>query len=196
MKIWLKSQHSENKDHGIRSHSLRQIDGETVETVQFSSVQSLSQDHQGSPPDGVLKRKKEKKRKKEREFPSSPAVRTWHTLTAVCAWFQSLVGELRSCKSHDVHSQKQIQFFLKKKKVEYSANWSEGRGLDCNIVSKFNSLEGRRERRQWRKKSIFFPSSSPPFQQIFPVCLPLVLFLLYLSKTNSSQTLLRSLKFF
>ena len=33
MKSWLKAQHSENKDHGIRSHQFREIDGETVETV-------------------------------------------------------------------------------------------------------------------------------------------------------------------
>ena len=32
-KNWLKTQHSENEDHGIRSHHLREIDGETVETV-------------------------------------------------------------------------------------------------------------------------------------------------------------------
>ena len=28
-----KAQHSENKDHGIRSHHFTEIDGETVETV-------------------------------------------------------------------------------------------------------------------------------------------------------------------
>ena len=33
-KKWLKAQHSENKDHGIRSHHSWQIDGETVETVE------------------------------------------------------------------------------------------------------------------------------------------------------------------
>ena len=32
-KSWLKTQHSENKDHGIWSHHSWQIDGETVETV-------------------------------------------------------------------------------------------------------------------------------------------------------------------
>ena len=32
-KSWLKAQHSENKDHGIRSHHFWEIDGETVETV-------------------------------------------------------------------------------------------------------------------------------------------------------------------
>ena len=32
-KSWLKTQHSENKDHGISSHHFMQIDGETVETV-------------------------------------------------------------------------------------------------------------------------------------------------------------------
>ena len=32
-KSWLKAQHSENKDHGIRSHTSWEIDGETVETV-------------------------------------------------------------------------------------------------------------------------------------------------------------------
>ena len=33
MKDWLKTQHSENYDHGIQSHHFMQIDGETVETV-------------------------------------------------------------------------------------------------------------------------------------------------------------------
>ena len=33
MKIWLKAQHSENKDHGIRSCHFMKIDGETMETV-------------------------------------------------------------------------------------------------------------------------------------------------------------------
>ena len=32
-KRWLKAQHSENEDHGIRSHHLWEIDGEKVETV-------------------------------------------------------------------------------------------------------------------------------------------------------------------
>ena len=32
-KSWLKAQHSENEDHGIRSITSREIDGETVETV-------------------------------------------------------------------------------------------------------------------------------------------------------------------
>ena len=32
-KSWLKAQHSENKDHGIWSQCLWEIDGETVETV-------------------------------------------------------------------------------------------------------------------------------------------------------------------
>ena len=32
-KSWLKIQHSENQDHGICSHHLWQIDGETIETV-------------------------------------------------------------------------------------------------------------------------------------------------------------------
>ena len=32
-KSWLKIKHSENKDHGIRSHQFMQIDGKTVETV-------------------------------------------------------------------------------------------------------------------------------------------------------------------
>ena len=32
-KSWLKAQHSENEDHGIRSHYSMEIDGETVETV-------------------------------------------------------------------------------------------------------------------------------------------------------------------
>ena len=32
-KSWLKAQHSENEDHGIRSHHSGEIDGETVETV-------------------------------------------------------------------------------------------------------------------------------------------------------------------
>ena len=33
MKSWLKAQHSENKDHGIRPITSQQIDGETVKTV-------------------------------------------------------------------------------------------------------------------------------------------------------------------
>ena len=33
MKSWLKAQHSENKDRGIRSITSQQIDGETVKTV-------------------------------------------------------------------------------------------------------------------------------------------------------------------
>ena len=33
MKKWLKTQHSDNEDHGIRSHHFWEIDGETVETV-------------------------------------------------------------------------------------------------------------------------------------------------------------------
>ena len=32
-KSWLKAHHSENEDHGIRSHTSWEIDGETVETV-------------------------------------------------------------------------------------------------------------------------------------------------------------------
>ena len=32
-KSWLKAQHSENEDHGIRFHHFMQIDGERVETV-------------------------------------------------------------------------------------------------------------------------------------------------------------------
>ena len=32
-KNWLKAQHSENEDQGIRSHHFMKIDGETVETV-------------------------------------------------------------------------------------------------------------------------------------------------------------------
>ena len=32
-KNWPKAQHSENEDHGIRSHRFMKIDGETVETV-------------------------------------------------------------------------------------------------------------------------------------------------------------------
>ena len=32
-KSWLKAQRSENKDHGIRSHRFRAVDGKTVETV-------------------------------------------------------------------------------------------------------------------------------------------------------------------
>ena len=32
-KRWLKTQHSQNQDHGIWSHYLIQIDGETMETV-------------------------------------------------------------------------------------------------------------------------------------------------------------------
>ena len=32
-KLWLKAQHSENENHGIRSHPSWQIDGETMETV-------------------------------------------------------------------------------------------------------------------------------------------------------------------
>ena len=32
-KSWLKAQHSENEDHGIRSHHFWEIDGETVEIV-------------------------------------------------------------------------------------------------------------------------------------------------------------------
>ena len=32
-KIWLKTQHSKNEDHGIQSHPSQQIDGETMETV-------------------------------------------------------------------------------------------------------------------------------------------------------------------
>ena len=33
MKSWLKAQHSENEDHGIRSFTSWQIDGEIVERV-------------------------------------------------------------------------------------------------------------------------------------------------------------------
>ena len=33
MKKWLKTQYSENKDHGIQSHHFMQIGGETMETV-------------------------------------------------------------------------------------------------------------------------------------------------------------------
>ena len=32
-KSWLKTQHSKNEDHGIRSHHFMAIDGETMETV-------------------------------------------------------------------------------------------------------------------------------------------------------------------
>ena len=32
-KSWPKAQHSENEDHGIRSHHFMKINGETVETV-------------------------------------------------------------------------------------------------------------------------------------------------------------------
>ena len=32
-KSWLKAQHSENEDHGIRFHHFMQIDGETMETM-------------------------------------------------------------------------------------------------------------------------------------------------------------------
>ena len=32
-KSWLKTQYSENEDHGLWSHHFREIDGETVETV-------------------------------------------------------------------------------------------------------------------------------------------------------------------
>ena len=32
-KIWLKTQHSKNKDHGIQSHHFMAKDGETMETV-------------------------------------------------------------------------------------------------------------------------------------------------------------------
>ena len=32
-KSWLKTQHSENEDHDIRSHHFRQIDRETMETM-------------------------------------------------------------------------------------------------------------------------------------------------------------------
>ena len=32
-KIWIKTQHSKNEDHGIQSHHLGQIDGETMETM-------------------------------------------------------------------------------------------------------------------------------------------------------------------
>ena len=32
-KSWLRTQHSENKDHGIRPNTSWQIDGETVETM-------------------------------------------------------------------------------------------------------------------------------------------------------------------
>ena len=32
-KSWLKTQHSENEDHGIQSHHFLQIDGKTMETV-------------------------------------------------------------------------------------------------------------------------------------------------------------------
>ena len=32
-KSWLKTQHSKNQDHGIRSHHSMKIDGETLETV-------------------------------------------------------------------------------------------------------------------------------------------------------------------
>ena len=41
-KSWLKAQHSENEDHGIRSHHSWQIDRETVETVRdyFGGLQN------------------------------------------------------------------------------------------------------------------------------------------------------------
>ena len=32
-KIWLKTQHSKNEDHGIQSHHFMAKDGETMETV-------------------------------------------------------------------------------------------------------------------------------------------------------------------
>ena len=32
-KSWLKTQHSANEDHGIKSHHFMQMDGETMETV-------------------------------------------------------------------------------------------------------------------------------------------------------------------
>ena len=121
-------------------------------------------------------KKKERERKKEREVPSSPVVRTWHTFTAVCAWFQYLVRELRSSKSHGKAKNKQTNkiFFKGKKKVEYSANSSEGRVLVYNLVSKFNSLEERSERRQWGKKSIFPPLLphlfNKHFQYVFLWC--------------------------
>ena len=35
MKSWLKAQHSENEDHGVRSHHFMEIDGETMETVRL-----------------------------------------------------------------------------------------------------------------------------------------------------------------
>ena len=43
-KGWLKAQHSENEDHGIRSHLFMETDGETVETVSdfiFGALKSL-----------------------------------------------------------------------------------------------------------------------------------------------------------
>ena len=42
-KGWLKAQHSENEDHGIRAHHFMEIDGETVETVSdfFGAPKSL-----------------------------------------------------------------------------------------------------------------------------------------------------------
>ena len=33
MKIWLKTQHLKNEDHGIQSHHFMKIDGETTEIV-------------------------------------------------------------------------------------------------------------------------------------------------------------------
>ena len=43
-KVWLKTQHSKNEDHGIWSHHLMENDGETVETNQtlfFGAPNSL-----------------------------------------------------------------------------------------------------------------------------------------------------------
>ena len=41
MKSWPKAQHSENEDHGIRSHHFMQIDGETVADFIFWAPKSL-----------------------------------------------------------------------------------------------------------------------------------------------------------
>ena len=40
-KSWLKTQHSENEDHGIWSHHFMEIDGETVSAFIFWGSKSL-----------------------------------------------------------------------------------------------------------------------------------------------------------
>ena len=44
-KSWLKTQHSKNKDHAIRSHHFMQIDGETMETVIEKTLFSWNPNH-------------------------------------------------------------------------------------------------------------------------------------------------------